>query len=316
MPARFTANLYWLRIRKIRIKEWEPTMYKGAWDVFSMVNGYLAARHNVLRNMSDLCTTTAAKKREYRTLRITRHAKNVSDRTFSAIVESGEYGTERPIVDTHTGNDAYRTRSRDADHHPHFFYLSIPDNATRYPFVLGRVGARVPRSSLLRDMQAYFAPLNLIVEISEIVDSKILKEHLTSGVLRRVAMRRRKKSNDPNTLINGLRIKSEPLEDGDEVRLELRSNRLTQLVPRIKDVLSGHRTASELIEIQGVREWDDVFIDIERNGITHRFNLSHPDTAGASFELEGVPLDSDGYPRYNAWLDFAATIVESYDLED
>lgn len=304
MPSRVALAPYTIQFRERESAEYVPLDGLLGHDLLDMFEEYLVERAASVSDDPD---------RE-RVLRLLRHARR-TDRTISAVVESGEYGYEGTGFNVRRGQTSYRRTREDAELLPFYLLLSVPANSTRAVLILERFRIFGVRSVLWKDFLSYIEAFrnDYVVEINPLIPSDLIDRIRHSEDLKKV---RFIKFSLPPDIVDNLDPEV-PIEEEDgtlELIIKAPARGHLPVLNRVTSWLRGEAELGEVIELRGV-EYDQVKVEVDVGGKQRTVDLTDFGRLRAEYDVsDEVEMADNGHPDFDSLHDIAADLLQ--DLHD
>jgi len=224
--------------------------------------------------------------------------KSISEQRLFGIVESGEYGIEKSIVDTNTGEEIMRQKPHQADSMRFCFGLFLPNNSAQGYLVIHRIGVHgvstFLKQYLSNELRSALGS-EIILEIQPVFDPDYLKNVLNGVRVRAVTFK--------STVHQDLADKINSLHDSPRSYYQIYSLRATRnsnipFIDKTMKALSRNKIREEFIEYAPEDFGPDCDVDITLNieGKDKTFKSKNALQSAMNVELKDVKFGPDGNP--------------------
>ena len=245
-------------------------------------------------------------------LRVSRASSSKSKRVLRGIVLSGEYGYEADLYDMEASTVSYRRSQRDAEMMPFYFLVHLPKGVNEGILILQKRAQFGIRTAFLRDFEHYFNEFypRIQIEINSLVPPQLINRYLQDGNLTTLRFIRFR---IPSDVIDSYEGGGHVEEEGTaELVIKARRRDGIPLLARVRDVVNGNRSVTEMIELRDF-DYDNVKVEIELNGKRKIFDLSNIMSLQANYDItQDVAIGGDGHPVFESIDALALDLLEDF----
>lgn len=232
---------------------------------------------------------------------------------IDGIIESGDYGTQEPIVDIETGKPKYTKTPKDAALVPFYFMIYIEPNTTNGFLILERIGNIGILSVLdkaIRNIIGTKTDESLTLRIEPYLVPQLLKINLAAiGGAKKVVLKGVKDNQfkDKITDKNFVGCRT-------EVSFIAPKNKFIQQITNVINSLKGKKQNAPY-KVNNV-ECIDVAFELDINGSRRTISLAKMTNIGMNVDIsKKVTIDETGYPIYNSLWE-QSNVILSYILKN
>lgn len=169
--------------------------------------------------------------------------------------------------------------------------------------MLQRIGISGLRGTLGADIKQQFATKQVTVAIGALTDRDLFNEYISNGHLEEIRVLTHKAPSDPRQALKNTKINGEAIREGAHIEWGIRQRKwLRRVVNTIKRVAKGSKTVSDLVEIYGLENPDEVIVTFSMDGKKpRRFKLMHPEEIGMKWDItEEVTYNEKRQPVFDS----------------
>lgn len=227
------------------------------------------------------------------------------DRTITGIIETGEYGFESELIDVGRRRLSHRRTTTEAEMLPFYFLIDIPESADEGIMILERFKQFGIRGSLSADFKEHLAGTcpEAKLFVHPLVPENLVKQYLQDGRIIKISF---VTFRIPTDITDAYDTRGHTEEGGHmELSVYARRNGELPLKRRIRDVLTGRRQGSGLVELRDF-DYHQVKLQVRVGAGTHTIDLSNLHKLRAHYDVtERVRVDATGHPSFDS-MDAAA----------
>jgi len=154
----------------------------------------------------------------------------------------------------------------------------------------------------------------ITTRLTQILDQKVLTEFARQGKLQDVILINRGRSPASRkvmqqTTVGGSVLGGDNSQDKLEVRIHKEGGFSPAVLTRLFNAVRQGINPRPLVQVPGMKDMDDLLVDIERQGRKQRFSLLNPDDSPMRYDItDQVVMGKDHYPTWTS-LHEAADMV-------
>ncbi len=233
------------------------------------------------------------------------------DRTLFGVIETGEYGVESDLLNVATGSVVHRRKKDEADMRPFYFLLDIPDGPDEGILILQRSGVLGIRKIVYQTMKTKFEldyP-EYRLRISPLVEAEEFEKYL-KGKIESIRFVR---FGIPSDIIDAYDSGHKETEGYVELVVHARKGKSLPLNNRLKQVIAGKRTVSELIELTETHfEYENVKVQTKLGGSSRTLDFTNRSRLRSYHDITAqVHLDKNGHPKFDSIHELSLVLLEN-----
>lgn len=291
--ATIGLSAYTLRLRNrySHDRQWPAITRGGNFDGYAMLKAYFEARNGKIVNLNPSAEQTEdSDEQEFLSQRAFKIVRVDYDETSGSIcgqIESGEYGRGSSIINVASGEVTHEKGVDEADMPLFYFRVHVPDGAPTSVLVLQRIGISGLRGTLGSDIRQQLATKQVTAKIGALTDRDLFDEYVSNGHLEEIRVLTHKTPADPRQALKNTKINGEAIREGAHIEWGVKQRKwLKKVVQTIKRVAKGSNTVSDLVEIYGLENPDEVIVTFSMDGKKpRRFKLMHPEEIGMKWDI-------------------------------
>lgn len=318
MARTIAIGAYTIRLKTRR--EGVPTEFSlgGEFDGFSLLKDYFTARHRQLIRVG----TPDPETDEYtdpRGMKLRVLQVDEASRRIDGIFDYGEAGAVRDIADFQTDKIVGQLTKTQAAFDPFYFSVWAEDRSRSALLLLQRLGVSGIKGMLEYDLKQYFRTETdgWVVALNALADLTALKEFIKSGVLRDIVLINRGATRESRRTLRRFQIKGTSLDQSEgagqvtlRIEHDLTAN-LKNIASTVVGVARKTKPLSSLVRAPGFDEYDEMKVQVERNGRTQTFSLTNPSESIFKFDLTNkVRREASGHPSLTSMRENARVIYD------
>lgn len=261
-------------------------------------NGLAPWFYNALRGLLGNVVEVSALSRS----RVHSVKRNADSSVICGIFQTGENGFTSELVDTETGLVNHNRLTSEAEFIPFFFMLAVPHGSDFGILALQKFKSMGIRDALatplIRQFDADHPGRRL--RVNRLVPAALAQQLLNEASIKGIRLVSYPDAVDPTaTLGGGYQERTHSIE------MVFRPHRQGSFpIGNIVSVLTGHRPASQLFEVNGF-DYEKVKVELEINGKRRVLDLGRPDVVTPNVDItEDLQIDLlTGYPTADSLIE-------------
>ncbi|MBL4699735.1 MAG: hypothetical protein JKX85_00620 [Phycisphaeraceae bacterium] len=285
------------------------------FDPLQMMHDQIKEISGQLINMSRY-QIEGAKKKDGRSVKFQKIEIDRNRGTLAGWIEYGESGLESEIYRQNDGIKSHTKKINEAELIKHYFCFYCAPEAKKGLAVFHRYGVKNPKPAIQTILKRNFHENDVILKMDSASDARVFLEYLNLGTGKALTVKRYKQQRD-SWGASKAKLGGCDLKPGSEIQVMYKFNEGFNLPFKkmLRQKASGQLQASnkiELIEIDGIGQFEESKITLEHNGKSKTFSVSKLGDAGFGWDLENhVEFEkSTNHPKWESINTYAFECIQ------
>ncbi len=261
----------------------------GKWDILLELNQYLSVflEEGRIIDFED----------KKRLVRFSEVFLEEEERIVYGIMEYGEYGEEKPIIDKITGAETHNISKNEAPMYPYYFCFFIPNDSRKGVLLVQKIGNKGVRTVIYDVLKDIFSSYPFTIYLNQLVLKKVLDE-LFSNPIKRIKFIKYTVSRD---VANNLGI--DWRESQEEKHIVAKKNRILRplwMENLLEKIASGDKIDfAELIPDEG--DSDEIDLVFKLPGSRQRtLKIKKYISLKSDYLLQNLEFGRNGHPTLDS----------------
>jgi hypothetical protein len=208
---------------------------------------------------------------------------DVNKRIIAGIVDSGSYGINSKLVNIHTQQTSYLRNPDDAEILPFYFMFYLPKDRDEGIFLIENIGRYETKKAFCKVLRDFTSSKydGISVDINKLIPSQLLDHFLSKSKITKLKFIKYKFSSDKFDTLSDTHI-----EEDMNITKEttFRASNLP-IFDKVKQAISNKKAVKQLFELEEVKDYDRVKIELKIGQTTKTIDLENCDDFNNSIDI-------------------------------